>query len=172
MKIDSYSELSKMLDGKKKISILGAGGSGKSTLAKRLSNDLKLPLIGLDQVFWHENWEPMDASDFESFQKDALKKENIIIEGTYEEHLSPRLNMCDVVIMVRCNPILCLWRVIFRSFQNRGKEREGIAKGCIETFSFEYIKFLLWIINFSKVRKQIEEQCRKRTNILYIEYII
>ena len=39
-----------------RILIIGCGGAGKSTLARQLGERTGLPVVHLDQLFWHPGW--------------------------------------------------------------------------------------------------------------------
>ena len=51
-----------------KILVTGNAGSGKSSFSKRISADLSIPLYGLDDIVWKENWA------IEGIYKQALEK--------------------------------------------------------------------------------------------------
>lgn len=48
----------------KRIVILGNAGSGKSSLARQLGEQLALPVVHLDTLFWGPNWTKPVASEF------------------------------------------------------------------------------------------------------------
>lgn len=47
-----------------KINVVGTSGSGKSTLAHRLAQQLNLPYIQMDQLYWRANWQGTPDEDF------------------------------------------------------------------------------------------------------------
>jgi adenylate kinase family enzyme len=161
LKVKRYKELLKYIDGAKKIAIVGAGGSGKSSLAQSLAIDLKYELFSLDMLFWKKNWVCSSPVEFSIKQRSLFVKDYIIIEGTYENFLDERLEACDLFILVSVNPFICLFRVLIRTLNSKGRVRNGMPEGCIEKISLEYFKFLFWILTYSKVEKYILKKCKE-----------
>lgn len=66
-----------------RIMIIGSPGSGKSTLARKLSQDLKLPLIHLDKLNWIDDKETVSEEIFLERLNKAVAGKSWIIDGNY-----------------------------------------------------------------------------------------
>tara|TARA_B100000029_G_scaffold512514_1_gene609361 strand:+ start:9644 stop:9868 length:225 start_codon:yes stop_codon:yes gene_type:complete len=66
-----------------RINVLGTSGSGKSTFSKNLAEQLNIPYVQLDELFWKPNW--TESSDEEFFPKieDALSPDEWVLDGNY-----------------------------------------------------------------------------------------
>ena len=141
----------------KKIAIIGCAGSGKTTLALKLKKKLNLPLYHLDQYYWKPNWERVDAESFAQAHRELCNQDSWIIEGSYTKWLPVRAEAADCIIFLDVPRMVCLWRVVKRSFIHRGEEIEGSPKGCFQRImSRKYFEFLLWIWNYeTRNRREI-----------------
>ena len=61
-----------------------------------------------------------------------------------------RLKASDTIIWLDFSTILCVWRVIIRYFQYKGKVRPDMALGCQERINLEFLQYV-W--NFSNQYK-------------------
>jgi adenylate kinase family enzyme len=48
----------------KRVAIVGVTGSGKTTLAMRLANQLCIPRVELDTLYWNAGWQPVEVEVF------------------------------------------------------------------------------------------------------------
>jgi adenylate kinase family enzyme len=134
----------------RRVLVIGSGGAGKSTFAARLARHTNLPLVHLDAIYWRAGWvrAPKDVWDREV---DALlAAESWIIDGNYSGTLAARLAACDTVVFLDVPRMVCLARVLRRWLLHRGRTRPGVAAGCPERLSFE---FLAWIWTYPARRR-------------------
>lgn len=68
-----------------KINVVGTSGSGKSTLAHRLAQQLNLPYIQMDQLYWRANWQGTPDEDFFTRVREALAAHprGWVLDGNY-----------------------------------------------------------------------------------------
>lgn len=125
----------------KKVLILGSCGSGKSTIARKISKELNLPLIGLDQCYWKPGWTSTPREEWRNKVKEFVKRDKWIIEGNYRNTLDIRLPACDTIIMFDVNRFICFWRILKRAIF---KDRVDPIAGCNSIITFELIKWVLW----------------------------
>jgi len=136
-----------------KILIIGSCGAGKSTFAKKLSNQINLPLVHLDEYYWKPEWKRTERNVWRKQVVELLKKEKWIMDGNYRNTLDIRLPASDYVIFLDVSRFVCFWRAIKRRMT---KKRADKISGCKERMSWELAKWILW--TFPRVnRKEIYE---------------
>lgn len=136
----------------KKIALIGSGGSGKSTLARKLGQKLNINVYHLDALLWKPNWTPSSKEEQIKIQNELIIKEEWIIDGNYNGTMDIRLNAADTVVFVDINRVICVYRVLKRIIQYRGKTRPDKAEGVNERLDFN---FLIWVWDYSKTKKPI-----------------
>jgi adenylate kinase family enzyme len=137
----------------RRIVITGCSGSGKSTLARQLGQQLGLPVVHLDVLYWSPGWQERETEDFRARTAEAHSGDAWISDGNYiTKSFDLRLPRADMFIMLDRPRWLCLVRVISRVIF--GRARPDIAEGCPERFDR---KLLAFIWNFEKItRPRIE----------------
>lgn len=104
------------LAGLGRVLVLGSPGAGKSTLAWRLANDLGLPLVRLDDLYWRAGWRRFDTGDFARSVRHVLAWDRWLIEGHYGDHLlGERVAAADAVVYVDTPAHTCLRRIVVRA---------------------------------------------------------
>lgn len=72
------------------------------------------------------------------------------MDGNYGGTLDIRLAACDRVVFLDIPRLVCLWRVVTRQLQHRGRNRVELAAGCPERLTWE---FLMWIWTYPGRRR-------------------
>ena len=135
----------------KRIMIIGCGGAGKSTLARQLGEKLNLPVVHLDNLFWHPGWVESTKEEIDEKILRELQKERWIIDGNYTRTLPQRLQHCDTAIYLDFSRFACLLGIAKRILTTYGTVRPDMAEGCPERFDLDFIK---WIWNFNKKHRE------------------
>ena len=103
----------------KKVIIIGCPGSGKSTLGRMLKNKTGLPLYHLDMMYWNEDRTTVDKDIFLGRLKEAMEKDEWIIDGNYASTMDLRFAECDTVFFLDYPTDVCLEGVKARIGQPR-----------------------------------------------------
>lgn len=138
-----------LLLGKRKhnmrIAILGYSGAGKSTLAAALGRKCCLPVLHLDCVHFKKNWQERPDELALQILKPYMKQENWIIDGNYGSlAIRDRLELADVVIILKLSRFRCLLRALKRYKMYRGNTRPSMAPGCEEKMDRDFLRWVLF----------------------------
>ena len=152
-----------------RIAIIGSCEAGKSTLARSLGKKLDLPVIHLDAYYWQPRWQESNTQQWLEIQRELIKGDRWIVDGTYGGTMNIRLSAADTVIWLDFNRYLCLWRIFKRYLQYRGNTRPDMAASP-ERLNKEFIRYV-W--NFSPVhRSRISDRlakCQDNTQIIMLQ---
>lgn len=134
----------------KRVLIIGSGGAGKTTFAKELALRTGLPLIHLDQLFWHPGWVPTPDPEWDRLIAKLCAGEAWIMDGNYGRTLGVRLAAADTVIFLNLPRLVCTWRIIKRQVRYFGRIRPDSAPGCPERLTWE---FVWWVWTYPRRRR-------------------
>ena len=134
----------------KKVLIIGSGGAGKTTFARELASRTGLPLIHLDQLFWHPGWVPTPDAEWDRVIADLCAGERWIMDGNYGRTLPVRLAAADTVIFLDLPRIVCTWRILKRQLVYVGRNRPDAAPGCPERLTWEFVS---WVWTYPSRRR-------------------
>jgi adenylate kinase family enzyme len=129
-----------------RIMIFGRPGSGKSTFAVKLAKKFGLPLYHLDKYFYEADWIERNYEDFLEDQYAIVGQKDWIIDGNSVSSLYIRYSEADICIYFDYSRVLCLWRLIKRSFM-KDKSIQDRAEGCREKLSWHLIKYM-WTFEY------------------------
>lgn len=105
-----------------KIIIIGNGGTGKSTLGNKLSRELNIPVTHLDLLSWKDNFERVPEDVFTRDLNEAMKHDDMIIEGwAYHSTMKLRIDWADVIIYLKYPLDYCLKTVMQRNEEYNNK---------------------------------------------------
>ena len=125
-----------------RIVIIGKPGSGKSTFALSLAKKLQLPLLHLDKIFFVENWEYRNYSDFLDEQRSWIDQNNWIIDGNSIQSLWMRYSRATMVVYFNYPTWRCFLR-IFKRFLRHNPAIDDMPGGCTKNISWKLITYLL-----------------------------
>ncbi len=147
----------------KKILIIGSGGAGKSTLARQLGTILGLEVIHLDIWYWNPGWVETPKAEWQSIIQDLILRESWIMDGNYSGTLDIRLSVADTVIFLDFPRLLCLSRLIKRSFMYARQSRPDMASDCPERLNWEFLKYI-WSYPITRRPEILEKLCQVAPN--------
>lgn len=126
----------------KRIALLGGPGSGKSTFAIRLAKISNLPLVHIDKEFWLPDWREPSKRQWAKKHSSLITKDTWILDGGMLRTGEDRIARCDLVVLFDIPTHICLYRVLKRIVINFGKEREGVATGCLEKLDLNFLNYV------------------------------
>ncbi len=144
----------------KRVMIFGFSGAGKSTLARRIAEKIGTEPTHLDALHWLPGWVESGREYKRNALRPVLEREKWVIDGNYMKVLfDERLDTADTVVFLDFNRFICLFRVIKRYLNYRGRSRPDMGEGCPEKLDAE---FLRWVLldgrkNRGKYRSAIRE---------------
>lgn len=142
-----------------RIVVVGRAGSGKSTTSISLGLALGLPVVHLDRLYWTSDWRPVGQEAFEALHDAAVATDAWVMDGGYMSlpSFGGRVRRADVVVIAKAPLLVCMYRVVRRTFRYRGRERPGRPDGAAERFSVE---FLVWIVRWTWKHRHLERDIR------------
>ena len=129
-----------------KIAITGMSGSGKSTLSRRLSELYQIPVLHLDSVHHTAGWNERDPEEEKNIVRQFLNSHNDwVIDGNYRRlDYERRMSEADLILQMRMNRFLRLFRVWKRYRTYRGTTRPDMADNCPEKLDRDFAIWVLW----------------------------
>ncbi len=126
----------------RKILVIGSGGSGKTTVAKEIAARTGLPLIHLDQLFWHPGWIKTPDDEWDRLIAELSAQDAWIMDGNYGRTLPTRVAAADTVVFLDLPPVVCTWRILKRRLRYLGRYRPDVAPGCPESLTWEFVSWV------------------------------
>lgn len=153
----------------KKIHIIGGPGSGKTYLGKKLSQNLKIKHMDLDDLHWNNSPDNYDIkrNTQERNQKltNILKNNSWIIEGVYYKWTENSFNQSDLIIILKPHALICNLRIIKRFIWKKLKFIKNKKKETLK----ETIKLLKWSYKYKKEISFFYKNFKKKYNYKIIE---
>jgi adenylate kinase family enzyme len=124
----------------RKVAVIGSGGAGKSTFARRLGEQTGLPVVHLDQLYWHPGWVETPGEAWRELQRNLVEGEAWILDGNYGATLDIRLSAAETVVFFDFPRALCVRRAAWRSIRHRGQSIQ--ASDCPERLNGEFLRWV------------------------------
>ena len=153
-----YEDIVRVLKTKKRINIIGPPGSGKTTLSKKISTDLQIKLIKLDDILFDSDCNLVKNKQ-EVLLKNLVTETTCVMDGTYHSlFCKDRIELIDQFVMIEINFFKTFFRIIKRTIKN-----EELA--CGEKLTFSLIKFLFTYYFYKK--NSLEKRIPKNKLLIY-----
>lgn len=140
-----------------RINLTGVSGSGKTTLARRLAQQLDMPHVELDALFWGPNWTETPAPIFRPRVDRALSGPRWVADGNYTSHARDLIwSRADTVLWLDYSLPVILVRLTRRTI-GRAAAREELWSGNREQWRsvlFSRHSLLLWAVQSYPVRRR------------------
>lgn len=142
----------------RRITVVGTSGSGKTTLARRLAEELDIPHVELDALFWQPNWTPADEAHLRARVSEALAGDAWVVDGNYSAVRDLIHARADTIIWLNYSLPVVLWRVTIRTARRlvtRAELWNGNRESLRSVFSRDSI--ILWALStWSKNRHRYD----------------
>lgn len=113
-----------------KINVIGTSGSGKTTLARRIADELAIPYIEMDRLYWRPNWQgTADDAFLEKLEHALSASQNWVLDGNYNRTRPVKWRNVDLVVWVDYGFVRTLYQAVIRASKragintNSGRER-------------------------------------------------
>ena len=103
----------------KRILVIGCPGAGKTYFAKKLKDIIHLPVIHMDNLYWHEDKTSISQEELSQKLLPYLKQEEWIIDGNYHDTLELRLQYATDVFFLNVTREECIEGILERIDQPR-----------------------------------------------------
>lgn len=154
-----------------RISIRGVSCSGKTTLAKRISEELNIPHIELDELNWLPGWKERDLREFLHLVEKNLNRGSWVIDGNYSKVYNQLNINFDYQVWLDYSFMKILFRYFMRTFDRVFFQRK-ICNGNTENLKavFSSDSLFIWILKTYKKRKRELNELEKsgKENLIII----
>lgn len=135
-----------VLNGPRRILIVGVTGSGKSTLAVRLGRATGLPVHLVDEEFgWLPGWVQRDPGEQRRLALERVAEPSWIFDSAYSHYRHEVARRADLIVCLDYRRWVSLVRLVRRSVR-RAISREAVCNGNVETWGtlFSADSILRW----------------------------
>ncbi|WP_265596195.1 adenylate kinase [Verrucomicrobium sp. BvORR106] len=145
----------------RRINVIGASGSGKSTFARRLADQLRLPCVEMDSLFWGANWHKATDEQFFARVQTAVNEPGWVLDGNYTRTIPIKWAQVELVVWLDYPFHITMWQAIKRALR-RAWSKEEIWPGTGNRESFRQTLFskdsMIWwtLTTHGKVRAKYE----------------
>ena len=98
----------------KRILVIGCPGAGKTYFSKKLGKILSLPVIHMDNLYWHQDKTTVSKEELIAKLMPYLKQDEWIIDGNYHHTLEVRLPYATDVFMLDISRKECIQGILER----------------------------------------------------------
>ena len=134
--------------------MVGTGGAGKTTFATALGTRTGLPVVHLDEHYFHPGWVPTPRPEWRRWQEGRFAATRWVADGSYGSTLDVRLARADTVVILAPPAWRCVWSGLWRSVRHRGHAIQ--APGCPERLLILQRDFYRWIRRFARERQELD----------------
>ncbi|MES2620931.1 MAG: adenylate kinase [Bacteroidota bacterium] len=164
-----------ILSGVKRINIVGTTGSGKSAFSKKLSRISGIPYVQIDQIYWGADWyEPTDEEFFPKL-REALNREQWILDGNYGRTVPIKWKDVQVVIWLDYPFPLVFYRAVKRAITRAiSKEELWPGTGNKESFRRSFLSrdsILGWTIKTYSGNRTRYLAAMRDTRFSHIQFV-
>lgn len=120
--------------------MIGPGGAGKSTFCRALGEALGLPVIHLDELYWHPGWVRTPDDEWAAQQLTMSLEPTWIIDGNHGSTLDIRFSRADTVIFLDFPRRVTVRGIVMRQLRNGRAETQ--AAGCPNKLDSDFVQWV------------------------------
>lgn len=121
----------------KKVIVIGSPGAGKSYFSKQLSALTNIPLIHMDNLYWHEDKTHITHEELVEKLNEVVATDSWLIDGNYISTMELRMKEADTIFYLDFSTELCIEGIKSRV----GKKRTDIP-WIEESLDEEFFQFV------------------------------
>jgi len=132
----------------RRIIVIGTSGSGKTTLSRQLSQQLGIPHIELDALYWDKNWTAAAPIVFQERIAQALSGDAWVVDGNYSSIRNIIWSCADTIVWLDYSLWTIMRQLLGRTFR-RILTQEELWNGNhepVRTIFFSKNSILLWAL--------------------------
>ncbi len=123
--------------------MVGCPGSGKSTLALALAERTGLPVFHLDKIYHDPSHPYQDRHRWNQEITAIVNQPRWIIDGVHQTTYERRFSQGDLTIFLDLPLALCLYRIVYRWYYNRSRQRADMPVGFRDRLNPNFLLFVL-----------------------------
>lgn len=104
--------------------VIGVSGSGKTTLAQQLAQNLSLPHVELDALYWERKWQPASRPVFRGRVQAATAEEAWVVDGNYSQSRDIVWSRATDLVWLDYGLIPVMCRVVLRTARRLISQKE------------------------------------------------
>lgn len=139
----------------KRILVIGCPGAGKTYFAKKLKDIINIPVVHMDNLYWHQDKTSISQEELSEKLLPYLQKEEWIIDGNYHDTLALRLKYASDVFFLNVTREECIEGILERIDQ----PRDDIP--WVETKK-DAAELIAWTLDYEERTKEKEEELLKQ----------
>ena len=152
----------------KRVVVIGTSCSGKTTFAKGLAQALSRQHVELDAINWLPQWTARPPDQFRSLVKEAVAKDEWIVDGNYSRVRDAVWSRATCVIWLNYSFPVVMYRALSRTLR-RSWYQETLFSGNRESLRMTFLSrdsILLWVLKtYRRRRREYSQMLAERSNV-------
>ncbi len=156
-----------------RVNVLGTSGSGKSTFAKRIAENMGVPYVEMDALFWKPNWRETSDTEFILKIEDSISGDGWVLDGNYTRTIPTKWKRVQMVVYLD----LPFWTVAYRLIKRslvRTLTHQELWSGCRETIWKTFLSrdsVLLWALKMFQTNRERFEEYSRDSDFSHITFV-
>jgi adenylate kinase family enzyme len=140
----------------RRIAVVGTTGSGKTTLARRISQQLDIPHVELDALYWGPHWTPTPTEVFRQRTAQVLSGDAWVVDGNYGKVRDVVWGHADAVVWLDYALPVIMWRLVWRTVHRLVTREELWSSNRERAWAqfFSHDSIFLWALHTYRRRRR------------------